>query len=237
MSQYIVLSCSESEMDFYARSAFCRCVREVGGVPLLLPALGGEEDLSELCAMASGLLLTGGGDAAPKLYGEEACPFEQANEARDILELRLIRQFRAEGKPILGICRGMQLLNIAFGGSLYRHLAVEGEEYSLPSSACHIGRVEHKGRGTWNEPVHTVRLQGALAAIMGESLSVNSFHHQAVKRMGEGLLCGALAPDGICEGIYAPSGFAIGVQWHPEHMGDLAAKRLFSAFMLAGRRE
>jgi len=171
-----------------------------------------------------GVLLTGGTDVDPKLYGEPRQPETQEPDCpRDELELRLLREAFDTHKPVFAICRGMQIFNVACGGTLIQHLDDSGKHrvrISGPSSDVHNV---------------TVLPQTKLAVIAGEGeRPANSRHHQAVGRLGEGLLVSALSSDdGIIEGIERPDHpFAIAVQWHPEDRiaCDPKDRRLFEAF-------
>jgi putative glutamine amidotransferase len=170
-----------------------------------------------------GLVLSGGIDLNPKLYGEKRHPAaDEPNDARDQLELDLLKQALERDLPVLAICRGMQLLNVAKGGTLEQHIEERGmhQRYDLAKPV----------------PVHEVAVQkgSRLAEITGAGqVAVNSRHHQAVGRLGDGLKVSARAEDGIVEGIEAPGKrFAVGVQWHPEDQApeDPMQAKLFSAF-------
>ncbi len=179
-----------------------------------------------------GLVLTGGTDVNPALYGQErGRESDEPDDARDELETRLIREALADDVPVLAICRGMQLLNVACGGTLIQHLASTDV---------------HRAKNTGDEPgrhraVHTVRVAGGtrLAAIAGEGEhAVNSRHHQAVDRVGEGLIVSAVSSDGVVEALEKPDHpFAVAVQWHPEDrtLVSEADRKLFEAFAGAMR--
>lgn len=183
-------------------------VAQVGGLPtmtaVLDPALA-----PEYAASHDGLLLTGGVDIDPGAFG--ATPdrdLGQVDERRDQFELALYAAFRAVGKPILGICRGIQIINVAEGGTLHQH---------LPAVA---GTFQHDQRDYRGEPLHPVTLESdsALARAFGRTMiKTNSYHHQAVDSVGAGLRVVARAGDGVVEAVEAKSGsFVLGVQWHPE---------------------
>lgn len=201
-------------------------VRAVGLEPLSVGAAQGVPT-----AAYQGLVLTGGTDVDPALYGEQ-----RHNEAdppdveRDDLELALLERALTAGVPVLAICRGMQLLNVAHGGSLTQHLAnVATHQVRPPAVEAHA-------------PVHTVDVgKGtALAKTIGDGMhGVNSRHHQAVRRLGDKLVVSARAEDGLIEGIERPDlRFVVGVQWHPEDRvkHDLRDLLLFEGFADALRR-
>jgi putative glutamine amidotransferase len=198
---------------------YADAVRDAGGEPMLVAAADGVLSLGGF----DGLLLSGGTDVDPRLYDETSDPRTQTpDRPRDALELTLLREARERDLPVLAICRGMQLFNVAHpGGTLQQH--IDGHEVRLPDVS---------------EPAHVVNVApgSALAAILGAvEARVNSRHHQAVARVGEGLVVSARAPDGVIEGLELPGRrFAIAVQWHPEdQLRFPEQRRLFSAFIEA----
>ncbi|KIQ66054.1 glutamine amidotransferase [Kitasatospora griseola] len=197
--------------------------QQAGGVAVLLPP-DAPEHAATAVARLDGLVLAGGEDVSPALYGEPAHPRTVASAPeRDLWEAALIRAALASGTPLLGICRGMQLLNVVCGGSLIQHLPdVVGEDHD------HLGAPTEYGR----HPVHPVA-GTLLAGLLPEpSVVVPTYHHQAVARLGEGLTACAHATDGTVEAIEGP-GFTLGVQWHPEQGDDT---RLAHALLHATRR-
>ena len=160
-------------------------------------------DLS-LAPGCDGLLLLGGGDAAPALYGQEDHGSNPPDHDRDRDELELFALFRALNKPILGICRGHQMINIALGGTLIQNLPDERHCHDKERDADRVHRV------TTTHPL--------LAQLYGGSFVSNSAHHQALDRLGEGLSVTCVSDDGVVEGIVHENGRIIGVQFHPERM-------------------
>jgi putative glutamine amidotransferase len=216
--------------------AYAAAVRTAGGEPLWLqPAdVPDPRRLEAVLEAIDGVLFSGGIDIHPRHFGEpilEGASVE-IDEQRDTLELPLARQAVARGLAVLGICRGIQTLNVAFGGSVYQDLSVLGIE----------GRV-HQQRDRlepW-QPAHPVVLiaRSKLATTFdGKHAEVNSFHHQAVHNPAPGWVVTARAPDGVIEGLeYPDARFVVGVQWHPERMiqRDPSSRRLFAAFVEAAR--
>jgi putative glutamine amidotransferase len=190
------------------------------------------EAAAALVARVDGILLTGGGDVDPCLFGEPPHPtFEPAEPGRDGFELALARAALDAGRPLLAICRGMQVLNVALGGSLIQDIPsqVAGAlSHSVPEPPFAIAHEVWVSRGS--------RLWTIMADhLEGEILHVNSRHHQAVKRVAAGFDASATAPDGVIEAIERPGGpYCVGVQWHPENFwrtGEFRA--LFESFVEA----
>ncbi len=197
-------------------------VRRAGGVPLVL--VPGETRVERLLEVADGLLLAGGGDVDPALYGGRRVETTyDVDPDRDALELALLRGALDEGLAVLAICRGLQLLDVALGGTLIEHLPDEvGEEvaHRLPPKAPVLHPVE-------------VERRSALAGLLGATRATPlSWHHQAVRRLGRGLRAVAHAPDGVVEALELEGAPRVtAVQWHPEltAAADPAQQRLFDA--------
>ena len=194
-----------------------RAVVENGGVPLIVPFVrgGGEESvgMEQVFALCDGMLFPGGWDVDPVFYGEE--PHEKLGTVHHKLDafwLSAAKYAREHGLAMLGICRGTQLLNVAWGGSLYQDMS----EREVPS-------IEHTQRALRSAVTHKVRVEPGtrLASILGaESIMTNSMHHQAVKAVGAGLIVSAHAEDETIEAIESPDGQLLAVQWHPEDLID-----------------
>jgi putative glutamine amidotransferase len=188
---------------------------------------------------ADGVLLSGGEDVSPGLYGEEPVPaLGTVNAARDAFEMALIAETRRRGLPILGICRGIQALNVACGGSLVQDIAAQ-----VPGAMPHVFKVpEHESYYLAHEL--WLEKDSLLERLMRERLSdseaceVNSRHHQAIKRVADGFIVSATAPDGIVEAIEDPSArFCMGLQWHPENFWRTGEFRpIFEGFLLAASK-
>jgi len=183
-----------------------------GGIPVIIPVTTDNKILTKTLLNLHGLLLSGGVDIYPQYYAEK--PIDELGEVnivRDEYEMKLIRIAHAQKNPILGICRGMQILNVTFGGTLYQDIGAQRNSFSLT----------HQQSEPKNITTHKVNIvqNSHLANIIGaESLYVNSSHHQAVKRIADGFTPTAFADDGICEAIESDSCAEIAVQWHPEHL-------------------
>jgi len=215
-------------------TAYVHAVQQAGGVPVLLPPESSEAAIEALWERLDGLMLTGGGDIDPARFGEARhASVSDVSDARDALELELTERAVSQERPLLAICRGIQVLNVALGGTLYQDIPSE------PGSP-----IDHSQKERRDRPTHAVKVLGEgtrLGRILGTlEIEVNSFHHQAVKRLGRGLREVAWAPDGIIEGVELPGadGFVVGVQWHPEDLveHDPVARSLFAAFVDAAKR-
>ena len=216
----------------YVNSAYLHAVQQAGGVPVLLPPQLSKSSLERLVRGLDGLLLTGGGDMDPATFGEPPHPtLYDVAPPRDALETQVTHMALEKRTPLLAICRGVQVLNVALGGSLYQDVATEpGTE------------IQHSQKEARDQATHKVTVaQGSrLSRVLGgEDLEVNSFHHQVIKLLGRGLVPVAWAPDQLIEGVELDddSRWVLGVQWHPEHLVGHSepARRLFSALVTAAR--
>lgn len=202
-------------------SLYLAALERAGACPLAVRP-GREGEVPDLLRRVRGWLLTGGDDIAPELYGERPHPaLKEVNQARDRMDLLLARGALAQGLPVLGVCLGIQMLTVAAGGTLVQDLPSQ-----VPGAGEHSGGARHPVR---------VEPGSRLAAILGApEVEVNSFHHQAVRRLGRGFRVAARAPDGVVEAVERAGGpFAMGVQWHPERPGcaPAASDGLFAAFV------
>ncbi|MFD1210467.1 gamma-glutamyl-gamma-aminobutyrate hydrolase family protein [Arthrobacter sp. GCM10027362] len=208
---------------------YVQAVEQAGGMPVLLPPtdmlLANAERLLD---MADGVFLAGGRDLDAALYGRENHPLNDTPlRIRDDLEIALARGARDRGMPVLGACRGMQVLNVAFGGTLEQHL---GDRLDMTPHRDTVGEFT-------SHPV-TVVPDTRLAGILGPcSFPIAAHHHQAVDTLGEGLVATAYADDGVVEALEAPDDtFLLGVQWHPEERLDPEGLQLLTAFVDAAGR-
>ena len=216
----------------YVNSAYLHAVQQAGGVPVLLPPQLSKSSIERLVRGLDALLLTGGGDVDPAVFGEapHATLYDVA-PSRDALETQVTLLALDKKTPLLAICRGIQVLNVALGGSLHQDVATDpGTE------------IQHSQKEARDQTTHkvTVAPRSRLGRILGaEDIEVNSFHHQVVKSLGRGLVPVAWAPDHLIEGVELDddSRWVVGVQWHPEHLVGASepARRLFSALVTAAR--
>jgi putative glutamine amidotransferase len=214
---------------------YVQVLTSCGAVPWLIPLLPGDEDtLRAIFDRLDGLFLPGGVDIEPHQYGEADPGLCGAIDPdRDWAEMTLIRWAVAEGKPLLGICRGLQALNVAAGGSLYQDIeaqrqgAIKHDYFSVSGNYP---------RDLLTHEVHVGKDSRLAALLCRETLAVNSLHHQGIRRLAPGLVPTAHAPDGLIEGVEGGDGrFLVGVQWHPEELTekDPAHRRLFTGFIEA----
>ena len=209
--------------------AYIQAVMQSGGVPVLIPSMLAEAGWDALYERLDGILLAGGGDIALEHFkGDEHPRINGVDPLRDSVELSLFRAAYQDGKPFLGICRGIQLINVGLGGTLYTHIPDQ-----LP------GAIDHTYPGNMRMVLaHEVKVeQGTrLAEIIGEpTLQVNSLHHQGLKDVATELRINAYAPDGLVEAVELPEHpFGLAVQWHPEWLTDQRpTQALFKAFVEA----
>ena len=211
-------------------------VAEAGGAPVVLPPVAGARAAEDLLDGMDGLLLSGGSDLDPGYYGEEPVPeLGVTMPERDAFEIALLEHALRRQIPIFGVCRGMQILNVALGGTLYQ---------DLPSQMDHLVLLGHRQETPRWQPTHEVEVDGSsrVAKVMGtDELKVNSFHHQAIKGLGRGLVAVACSPDGVTEAVESgdlSKRWMIGVQWHAEAMRDAGPEhqKLFEAHVSAAER-
>ncbi len=206
-----------------------------GALPWMIPLVGDDEStLRGIYDELDGVFLPGGADIDPASYAEERHPLcDRTDAARDAVELKLVRWAMADRKPVLGVCRGVQVINLAAGGTLYQDLA---DQYA--------GTIKHdyfpfSGQYSRDHLAHNVEVaqNTRLAEIIGAgTVRVNSMHHQGIRELGRGLVATAIAPDGLIEAAETTNGsFVLGVQWHPEALTDRdeRMRRLFDEFVEA----
>ena len=223
------------EPTYFLRARYSKAIEDLGGVPVILPLAGDATVRSQLLQGLDGLLLTGSGpDLPPRLYGErQRYAFRVMSRKRYDFELEMARLATEAGLPMLGICGGMQTINVALGGSLIQDIA---SQFDSP--------LQHQAPGPATRVAHGVQVspKSLLRRIVGQDrIRVNSSHHQSVKEVAPSLVASAVAPDGVIEAIesWKPTShpFLLGVQWHPEFLydRDQIQQRLFRAFVRAAR--
>ncbi|MCL5063392.1 MAG: gamma-glutamyl-gamma-aminobutyrate hydrolase family protein [Nitrospirae bacterium] len=218
MKPIIGITADMDEHIFRLRQDYVSAVEKSGGLPLILAPTG---DISQIADFIDGLLLPGGDDLLPEYYGEDiSVPLEClkiVRKERSDFEISLLKEVVKRQKPVLAICYGMQLANVAFGGSLYQDIEAQVE-----------GDINHRSEG------HDIKIvQPSVLDLQPSTFSVNSSHHQAVKRLADGFEVFAVSGDGIIEGIYKRDyTLFIGVQWHPERIFyDKLSLGIFEGFI------
>ena len=221
------------EPTYFLRARYMKAIEDAGGIPVVLPLLSNKDTWRQVVAHVHGLLITGSGsDLAPELYGErQRHKFARMSRERATMELDIAKAAYRADVPVLGICGGMQSLNVALGGTLYQDIAAQ-----LKTSIDHLPALPA------TKTTHPVQIApgSLLRRIAGKArVKVNSSHHQSVKKVAPNLVQTAVAPDGVIEAIEAPDRvFLLGVQWHPEFLCDRdpIQRRLFQALVRAGAK-
>lgn len=205
---------------------------EAGGLAVMLPLISDEEDLRQLVTQYDGFLFTGGQDVTPLLYNTrklETCG--ECSSERDLMETIIFEEALKQDKPLLGICRGIQLINVLLGGTLYQDLPTQ-----------HESEIEHHMSEPYDRYIHDVNLidhTPIKELLKVDQLPVNSYHHQAIREVSERLTVMAKANDGIVEGVYMKGRkFVWAIQWHPEFLYkiDEPSRKIFKAFVDASQR-
>lgn len=197
---------------------YYKSVVAVGGVPVIIPVTDDLATIEAIVGRLDGILLSGGGDMHPRYYNEEPIPENGTpDELRDRYDVALIKSAVEYQLPVLGICRGMQVINTVFGGSLYQDINVQ---YADKKPMCHS---QNEERSVTTQTASVVTDSLLYSIVNCNTLPINSIHHQAVKRIANGFRAVAFADDGICEAIESLYYPILGVQWHPEHLSEADA--------------
>jgi putative glutamine amidotransferase len=232
MYPVVGITMDQDEKRYYINQDYVQSILQAGGVPLLIPFMENSIVLQKIVDQCDGLMLSGGEDVDPFLYGEEPLPeIGKIVPERDQIEINVLDLFVKQRKPILAICRGCQLVNVAFGGDLYQDIPCQ-----IPSA------INHSQKAPRGYPTHSIAVEkeSLLYQMMGQdTLLVNSYHHQSIKTLASSLLATAVSKDGVIEAMESKQyPFLLGVQWHPEGMAILqnkSAKMIFSTFVEACR--
>ena len=219
----------EEKESYWMLPGYMKAVELAGGIPLMLPLTGDGDAIEQLLSGLDGIILTGGQDVAPELYHEE--PMEGmivGCAERDSMEWKLLEAALEKKMPVFGICRGIQVMNVFFGGTLYQDIPTQ-----LPSAVVHRPSGEYGHPSHENEVLQGTPLRDLLNA---DRIPVNSHHHQGIKELGKGLTAMARSDDGLVEAIvHTDYPFVWAVQWHPElsYVSDENSVKLISAFVNA----
>lgn len=234
----IVIPASEEKGDLphklQVNRPYTDAIECAGGIALIVARPKTNDALDAIIDVADGLLLLGGHDVNPCHYDESDHSCVGVNDERDDLEFALLTRALKKEIPVLGICRGMQLMNVALGGSLYQDVRKD-----MPGGIVHDHHYHGKTvmpRDHHAHPVDVTAKTMLYKITKAKKLRVNSLHHQGVKVLGKDLIASAHAPDGLVEAIEIQKyPFGLGVEWHPEELGDKPSQRVFSALIAAAR--
>lgn len=209
---------------------YVEAIEAAGGMAVMIPFIADHDEAQQLVARLDGVLFAGGNDITPEVYGEQLTHAIETSRLRDESELLLMDAAQKQNKPVLAICRGLQLLNVSRGGTLYQDILLD-----LHSAENHSESEEFEDIARLSHAIH-IDKNTKLAGILGtQEVMTNTFHHQAVKKLGNGLIVSARATDGVVEGIEDPKqGFTIAVQSHPESLfnsTELLWAKLFAEFV------
>lgn len=223
-----IVTCGFIDNKQFVTNAYIQSVRYSGGIPLILPLIRSDHIIRDYIALCDGFLFCGGNDITPLLFGQEPKNGNgKTNITLDLFQIRLMKQVLSGKKPVLSICRGMQVYNVACGGTIYQDISLQpGKHLDHMQQSYSRNEVSHR---------ITVEHGTMLKEYIGRCLYVNSYHHQTIDKPGEGLIVSARASDSTIEALEMPSHpFAIGVQWHPECMYRTSPemRELFGAFIL-----
>lgn len=222
-----IIICGLVDNKQFVTDSYIQAVKSAGGLPIILPLVKSKTVIQDYVALCDGFLFCGGGDITPLLFGQEPDYGIGATDITlDLFQIRLMKEILKVEKPVLAICRGMQVMNVACGGSIYQDLnEVDFETINHMQTSLSRKDISHKV---------FFKSKTRLYRMFGDFAFTNSFHHQAIDRLGLGLIISGTTGDDIIESIEMPSHtFAIGVQWHPESMLDSAPnmKQLFHALI------
>lgn len=222
-----IVVCGILNQKQYVTDAYVQAIKSVGGLPLILPMVKSKNVIEDYVSLCDGFLFCGGGDITPLLFGQE--PSEgigKTDITLDLFQIRLMKAVLKANKPVLAICRGMQIINVACGGTIYQDLSLtDFETINHVQTSITRRDISHKVTFVPKTRVHY---------LLDDFAYTNSFHHQAIDRLGSGLIVSGTTGDDIIEAIEMPSHpFAVGVQWHPECMLENSSdmRQLFRALI------
>ena len=221
-----VVICGLDNQRQFVSDAYIQAVKSAGGLPIILPLIKSKTVIQEYVELCDGFLFCGGGDITPLLFGQEpATNVGKTDITLDLFQIRLMKAVLTADKPVLAICRGMQVLNVSCGGTIYQDInLVDFDTINHMQNSISRRDISHKVIFEPESKVHK---------ILGSFAYTNSFHHQSIDRLGKRLAVSGFTGDAIVEAIEMPSHtFVLGVQWHPESMLDCSnMKQLFYALI------
>lgn len=222
-----IVICSVEHQKQSVSDAYIQAIRAAGGLPLILPLVKSKTIIEDYVNLCDGFLFCGGGDITPLLFGEEpAHGLGTTNISLDLFQIRLMKSILETDKPVLAICRGLQVLNIACGGTVFQDLHSQDFE-PINHMQTSLSRKDVSHKVFFSEKTKVRKLLGSFAF-------TNSFHHQSIDRLGKGLIISGKTGDDVIEAIEMPShSYVVGVQWHPEYMLNQSSnmKLLFHALI------
>ena len=222
-----IVICGLENNRQFVTDAYIQAVKSAGGLPIIIPLIKSKSVIAEYVELCDGFLFCGGGDITPLLFGQEPVSgIGKTDITLDLFQIRLMKHVLEAEKPVLAICRGMQVLNVACGRTIYQDLN-EADFETINHMQTSLSRKDISHKVTFTAKTHIQRMLGPFAY-------TNSFHHQAIERVGKDLIVTGTTGDDIVEAIEMPShSFVLGVQWHPESMLDSAPnmKQLFFALV------
>ena len=223
-----IVTCGLIDNKQFVTNAYIQAVRYSGGLPLVLPLIRSDHIINDYISLCDGFLFCGGNDITPLLFGQEPKNGNgKTNITLDLFQIRLMKQVLKSKKPVLSICRGMQVYNVACGGTIYQDISLQpGKHLDHMQQSFSRSEVSHR---------ITVEHGSLLKKYIGSNLFVNSYHHQTIDKTGKELVVSARASDSTIEALEMPSHpFAIGGQWHPECMYRTSPemRELFGEFIL-----
>lgn len=216
-----IVICGLQDDRQFVSNAYIQAAKSVNGLPIILPLIKSKEAISQYTKLCDRFLFCGGGDITPLLFGREpAKGLGPTDISLDLFQIRLMQSVLKTGKPVLAICRGMQILNVACGGTICQDTELLEEE-TINHMQTSLSRRDISHKVTFTP-------KSRLQRILGDFAYTNSFHHQVVDSIGNNLIVSGRTSDGVIEAVEMPSHpFAIGVQWHPECMNTDGMKQLF----------